>query len=278
MNAFSAALKAMSRTTDDSRLRTVGLEALRRLCAEQGQALDQGVVVALDQGIAPNMLRKNFAAISVVQQTRLVQSSVLVAGAGGLGGFVLETLARMGVGHIRVADGDVFDESNLNRQLLAAPDTLGENKAHAAAARIGRICPHVRVEALDFFLDAATLPRTVQGMDIVVDALGGIAPRCLLHEAASHAAVPVVSAALAGWTGVVGSELPGETGISRMWADIQGVDAEQTLGSLAATAAVCASIQAAEVVHYLTTKTLHLAGKMLHIDLAAFHFELYDFH
>ena len=59
-----------------------------------------------------------------------------VIGCGGLGGYAIEMLARAGVGHIRVCDGDVFDETNLNRQLLCTEDVLGKSKAEAAADRI----------------------------------------------------------------------------------------------------------------------------------------------
>ena len=132
------------------------------------------------------------------------------------------------------------------------------------------------VEPLEFFLDAANLDETLVGVDVVVDALGGIAPRLALHQAASRAKIVVVSAGVAGWTALVGSERPGQTGISRMWTDPSDKDAEHVLGSLAPVASLAAAVQAAETVQYLVDGSLRLAGRMLHADLSEFRFEIYD--
>ncbi|NCD24805.1 MAG: hypothetical protein EOL86_04315 [Deltaproteobacteria bacterium] len=258
------------------RARTIGLRELDELCRVSGLPVSEAARMAVDQDIIPSVLLKNLHAVSPVDQARLLAGAVLVVGAGGLGGYVLELLARFGVGRIRVADGDVFEESNLNRQLLSSVKDLGRNKARVGAARARTICPLIEVEALDFFLDVSNLPTALRGMDVVVDALGGIAPRRMLHEAASAAGLPVVSAAVAGWTALVGSEFPDQVGISSLWSDPGDADAEHVLGSLAPAACLAASLQAAEVVHYLVDGNLRLAGRMLHADLAAFRFELFD--
>ena len=76
---------------------------------------------------------RNIPAVSEEDMNKLRQSRVLVAGCGGLGGFIIEYLARMGVGAVTAVDGDVFCESNLNRQILSTADNMGTNKAQAAA-------------------------------------------------------------------------------------------------------------------------------------------------
>lgn len=273
---FRVDLEALATINAERRVRVVGLDGLRRLCQDHGLDLDQGAREALDQGVVPLPLLKNFHALTVADQSRLLGSTVLLAGAGGLGGYVLELLARFGVGRILVADGDGFEDSNLNRQLLSTADNLGRNKARAGAERARVTAPLVRVEALDFFLDPARLPVVLAGVDVVVDALGGIAPRLVLHEAAGRAGLPVVAAAVAGWTALVGSELPGQTGISGLWTDPRDKDAEHVLGSLAPAACLAATLQAVETVRYLTTGVLTLAGRMLHADLSEFRFEIYD--
>ena len=83
---------------------------------------------------------RNGGALSAEEQRQLADASVLVLGCGGLGGYVIELLARIGVGRIAAADGDVFCVSNLNRQLLCTEETLGMNKALAAEARV-RVYP-----------------------------------------------------------------------------------------------------------------------------------------
>lgn len=276
MTDFRLGLNSLAAEDAARRVRTVGLGELRSLCGDHGLTLPQGAQRALAQGIVPLPLLKNQHSLSIPEQARLMESTVLLAGAGGLGGYVLELLTRFGVGRIVVADGDGFEDSNLNRQLLSTAGNLGSNKARAGAKRARETCPLVTVEPLEYFLDASNLDGVLSGVDVVVDALGGIAPRLALHEAASRAGISVVSAAVAGWTALVGSELPGQTGISRMWTDPADKDAEHVLGSLAPAACLAASLQAAETVQYLVGGSLRLAGRMLHADLSEFRFEIYD--
>jgi molybdopterin/thiamine biosynthesis adenylyltransferase len=276
MTDFGAALDSLASENAARRVRSVGLDELRRLCGELGLTLPQGAQMALEQDVVPLPFLKNLHSLSIHEQARLMKSTVLLAGAGGLGGYVLELLARFGVGRILVADGDGFEDSNLNRQMLSNAGNLGVNKARAGAERAGKTCPLVTVEPLEYFLEASNLGGVLPGVDVVVDALGGIAPRLALHEAASQAGIAVVSAAVAGWTALVGSELPGQVGISRMWTDPADKDAEHVLGSLAPAACLAASLQSAETVQYLVNGSLRLAGRMLHADLSDFRFEIYD--
>ena len=92
---------------------------------------------------------RNIPAVSPEEQETLSGKRVLVAGCGGLGGYIIEYLVRMGVGELTVADGDVFEPSNLNRQLLSGSDTLGRGKAAAAAARARNVNPSVKVTAVE---------------------------------------------------------------------------------------------------------------------------------
>ena len=83
-------------------------------------------------------------------QNRLKEASVVVIGAGGLGCPVLQYLAAAGVGTIGIVDGDMVEESNLQRQVLFGTSTLGENKAAAAAAYINNLNPHVSTEVYSY--------------------------------------------------------------------------------------------------------------------------------
>ena len=78
---------------------------------------------------------RNIGALTEQECAHLRTRTVFVAGCGGLGGYLIEMLLRLGVGTIRAADGDTFEASNLNRQLLSSPSLLGMPKAEAAAAR-----------------------------------------------------------------------------------------------------------------------------------------------
>ena len=88
---------------------------------------------------------RNIPALSVEDMEKLSRSTVLVVGCGGLGGNIIEHLARAGVGSIIAVDGDVFEESNLNRQILSTAENIGTSKALAAAGRVHAIDPAVSI-------------------------------------------------------------------------------------------------------------------------------------
>ena len=105
------------------------------------------------------------------QQEELASKKAAVIGCGGLGGYAAEMLARAGVGHITVCDGDVFDETNLNRQLLCTEAIIGMPKARAAAERINSINSEVKAEAFSCNLTEENAEEILKGCDVVIDAL-----------------------------------------------------------------------------------------------------------
>jgi len=210
---------------------------------------------------------RNHNAISETEQALLVEKRVLVVGCGGLGGMVIECLARIGVGHLRVVDGDVFEESNLNRQLLSSTMNLGRSKTLAAQQRIMAVNPLVQVEAYQTLLTEENAPDLLKVCDVVVDALDNIPARLLLQQAAKTAGIPLVHGAVAGWIGQVCVIQPGQDLLSLLYPSFNETHGEeQDTGTLSFTAAVTASWQAAETVKLLLGKT-GLNGEILEIDL-----------
>ena len=117
---------------------------------------------------------RNIPALSETECESLWQKRILVVGCGGLGGHIIDQLARIGVGFLRVVDGDVFEESNLNRQLLSRIPLLGVSKARAAADHVSRINPDMTVEAVEVFMTRQKVHALIEGCDIVLDALDNI--------------------------------------------------------------------------------------------------------
>ena len=125
---------------------------------------------------------------------RLRQSRVAVIGCGAVGSFAIEALARTGVGHIFLADGDTVQPSNINRQLCALHSTIGENKAQTLAARIHDICPDTRVIAYPDFIRPETLPDLLAFRpDFVIDAIDILPDKAGLICAVQQAGIPLVS-------------------------------------------------------------------------------------
>lgn len=250
---------------------TLTLEAVKQLSSEfdlPGYSIE---TEALRNGIYPLRYLRNMNEITPNDQIKLLETSIAQVGLGGLGGNLFEMFIRTGIGRIRAADGDHFEESNLNRQALSSPDNLNLPKAEAAIKRAKAINPSVVVDARNVFLDKTTLPDFLKGCDIAIDALGGLTTRLALQQAATSADIPLITGALAGWTGYVGIVHPGQPGP----ADIMGQDnaAEEVLGCPSPAVTLIASIMATETIKLLTNASVPDAPSLLIIDLKALSFE-----
>ncbi|MCC8181093.1 MAG: tRNA threonylcarbamoyladenosine dehydratase [Planctomycetes bacterium] len=125
---------------------------------------------------------------------KLARSRITVFGLGAVGSYAVEGLARSGVGNLRLVDFDVVAESNLNRQLYALRSTIGIPKVELAAARVVDINPDARVEALQTFAHADTLPQLLDNQpDLVIDAIDRLNPKVEVIAAAVERNIPVFS-------------------------------------------------------------------------------------
>ena len=205
---------------------------------------------------------RNAPAISVSEQEMLGKKRVLVAGCGGLGGYVIEFLGRTGIGHITAVDGDLFEESNLNRQLLASEEALGRPKAQVARERMLTVNPDVKVTAINRYITAVNAAEIIDGHDVIVDALDNGQTRLILSAAARNVGIPVVSGAIGGWYGRVLVLYPDDNA-DFLWRG----DSPPPAGNLCATAACVASVQASETLKILLGKPGILHGRMLDINM-----------
>ena len=146
---------------------------------------------------------------------KLSGASVLVIGAGGLGGPAALALAAGGVGRLVLLDEDEVELSNLNRQPLFGDADLGKRKAPAAAARISLLHPAVRVEGRDLRFGPDCAEDLVRGCDVVVDASDNFATRFLANDVALAARRPLVHGAVLRYTAQFLTVMPGKTGCLR---------------------------------------------------------------
>ena len=141
---------------------------------------------------------RNIPALTEAECSLLRNKRILVVGCGGLGGHIIDQLIRIGVGFLRVVDGDAFDSSNLNRQLLSQEPLLGTGKAKAAADHIARVNPETSVEAVNAFMTEENVRELIAGCDIVMDALDNVPSRRILASACEAAGIPYVYGAMQG--------------------------------------------------------------------------------
>lgn len=130
---------------------------------------------------------------------RLAKARVLVVGLGGVGSWAVEALARSGVGHLTLIDGDDICVSNVNRQLHALDGAIGRRKAGALAERVRAINPDIDVTVRDEFVYLETMPEYLApGYDFVIDAIDGVTVKAGLISACRDKGIPVVTCGAAG--------------------------------------------------------------------------------
>ncbi|MBS7654597.1 HesA/MoeB/ThiF family protein [Candidatus Bathyarchaeota archaeon] len=141
-------------------------------------------------------------------QLKLANSSVCIAGLGGLGSPVALQLAAMGVGHIRLVDQDIVELSNLHRQILYGANFVGYPKVEVAAKRLKELNPHIEVEPLPISINADNAEDIVKGMDVIVDGLDRMTPRYAINRACQKNSVPYIFAAALMTFGNISTILP----------------------------------------------------------------------
>lgn len=241
-----------------------------------GLTLAQVEETALDNTILPVRYQRNRETISIDQQRALFRSRVAVIGCGGLGGYVIEELARLGIGGIVAVDPDVFEEHNLNRQLFATPDLMGRNKAEAAARRVAAINPAVTCVPVAESFAEHNGDEILRGVAAAVDGLDSIPARLLLADRCDARSIPLVHGAIAGWYGRLAVQFPGDGTMRRLYPrshDLPGIESRQ--GNPSFTPAVIASLQVAEVVKLVLHIGEPLRSSCLDVDL--YHLEVERF-
>ncbi len=194
----------------------------------------------------------------------LLTGGVFIAGLGGLGGWLLEHMLRLGPEFIRAADGDVFDESNLDRQLLSSPLRIGQSKAAAAQERAAFVAPQVRFEAVPEFMTKDNCARLLSGCRLALDGLDNVAARLTLERGCAELGIPLVHGAVGGWFFEAGTVPPGSGMLGRVYPGGREPERTRTHSSVVSA---CAAVQAAEAEKLLTGAEPTLWGRLLMADL-----------
>jgi molybdopterin/thiamine biosynthesis adenylyltransferase len=217
--------------------------------------------------MAAERYRRNIGTITEEENELLGLKKVCVVGCGGLGGYVIESLGRIGVGHITAVDFDVFEESNLNRQITSEVPLLGTSKAEAAMRRMKRVNPLITVLPVVEKLTESNADDILGGHDVIVDAVDSLAVRRLLQDAAERLGIPLVHGAIGGWYGQVCVILPGDRTLDRLYNPDTKKGVEAVMGTPGFTPAVIGSIEACETVKLLIGRGRPLRNRVLNVDL-----------
>ena len=218
--------------------------------------------------------------VGVAGQAKLLESKVLMLGAGGLGSPSAMYLAAAGVGTIGIVDMDEVDASNLQRQILHNMDRIGDRKVDSAKKTLTLLNPDVDVVTYDTRLDASNIMNIIAGYDVIVDGADNFPSRYLLNDASVKLGIPVVHGSIFRFEGMVSVFHPLEGPTYRDMvpepppAELAPSCAEA--GVLGVLPGIVGSIQALEVIKLLLGLGEGLVGRILSIDTTDMSFRTFN--
>jgi len=227
-------------------------------------------ISALQNNIIPERYQRNLGVISPSEQAKLLQSKVVIIGAGGLGGTVLELLTRMGIGKLIIADKDLIVDSNLNRQILSTETNLGQSKTEVAVKRVKEINSSIEITGHSVFINSDNVEKIIEGAEVVIDALDNLPSRFVLQKACRDFKIPLIHGAIAGFNGQLTTIFPEDKGLELIYGsdrDLPEHGSEAELGAPTVTPALIASLEAQEVVKILLKRGKLFRNKLLYLDI-----------
>jgi len=209
--------------------------------------------------------------IGIEGQRRILQSRVLIIGAGGLGSPAAMYLACSGVGSITLVDDDSVDLTNLQRQIMHSTKSIGQAKVLSAQNTLAQLNPSVQVQALQTRADAQLLRTLVAEADVVLDCCDNFQTRHAINAACVQQGVPLVSGAAIGMDGQIAVYDPRDAN-APCYACVFAPDAPPeearcaTMGVLAPLVGVIGAMQALEALKLLARTGTSLSGYLLMLD------------
>ena len=203
-------------------------------------------------------------------QIKLLSSSVLVAGCGGLGSSSLLYLAAAGIGRLGLVDCDRVDVSNLQRQIMHDTDSIGEYKTDSASRRIKGLFPEIITEKFTLRLDSSNILEIFDTYDIIVDATDNFPTRYLMNHAAHLKGKPVVMGAVFGFSGQATTIIPGKSACYNClfpdYPPAQFVPSGEVPGIMGTSPGIIGMIQATEVIKIILETGKLLENRLLLFD------------
>jgi len=196
-------------------------------------------------------------------QNKLKNAHVAVLGSGGLGSAALYYLAAAGVGKISVYDADRVEECNLNRQILHFTSDIGRSKIDSALSKLKDLNPEIEIDGYSLKIDSESI-KIIGKPDVIVDALDNFETRFVLNDYAVQNRIPFVHAAVESFEGRLSFVVPFETPCLRCI--YKAIPPRREIPVLGATAGILGTMEAMEVIKFLTGMGTTLKGRMAMFD------------
>lgn len=214
------------------------------------------------------------------RQQRLLESKVLIVGAGGLGSPCALYLAAAGVGTIGIADADTVSISNLQRQIIHTTEDAGQLKALSAQAKMQRINPDIRVETYTSFITAENALSILEQYDFIIDCTDSFASKYLINDACIMLGKPFCIAGIVAYNGQIMTHVPGSACYRCLFPTPPPENQVETcsmVGVLGSAVGTIGTLQATEAIKVLTGIGTPLTNTILTYDALAAQFQRFDF-
>lgn len=203
-------------------------------------------------------------------QQKLLNSKVLVLGAGGLGCPCLQYLVSCGIGTIGIVDGDIIDISNLQRQILFTTNDIGENKSIIAKEKLKDIHPSTKIDSFPFYIDEKNAIDLISKYNVVVDCTDDFKTRYLINDVCAELSMPLIFGANYQFEGQIAVFKMDDSTINLR--DVFPTPPKQAIrceeaGALGAVLGILGSLQALETIKLITEQKDGLNNEMLYLNL-----------
>jgi len=247
----------------------IDLQGVRYIASKTKTASREIEITCLEHGVVPTRYLRNIGTIGIEGQLKLLRSTVAVCGVGGLGGTMIELLARQGIGHLVIIDKGRFVENNLNRQIVATEGDLRKSKVKAAADRVKKINSAVVVTPINKTINSQTVTGFIKKASVVLDGLDNFMTRQIVANACNKLKIPFVHGAIAGFCGQLMTILPGDKGlkaICNISATESGCGVETLTGNPAATPAIIAGWEVQEAIKIIIGIGNPIRDRLIFLD------------
>lgn len=213
-------------------------------------------------------------------QQRLLDSKILIIGAGGLGSPCAMYLAAAGVGTIGIADGDIVSLSNLQRQVIHYTNDVGRAKVASAAGKMKMLNPDVKIEAYETFVAKDNIMELIEPYDFILDCTDSFAAKYLVNDACVLAGKAFCCGGVVKWGGQIMTHVPGTACYRCIFPEPPAENDVETctkVGVLGPAVGIMGTIQATEAVKYLSGVGQLLTNALLTFDTQTMQFMRLDF-
>jgi adenylyltransferase/sulfurtransferase len=211
-----------------------------------------------------------------IGQKTLLNSTVAIIGGGGLGCPTAQQLAAMGIGRLKIFDGDLVEISNLPRQPMHYTSDIGKLKVESLQAKIQAMNPDVTVEIFPFFVDKSNIVEALSGVDFVIEASDSIATKFLINDVCVHLGIPFTIAGVLEFFGQIVTVIPGSTCYRCIFHNIHEPETNMTCsgaGVMGTVPSFAGILQANEAIKLILGLSTRFTDGLFAFDLLANSFD-----